>query len=489
MKVRGNSWRARLATTVVVAASVGAAFWLGAGARAAAESPAPVIVLLAGVMIAAIAAMTAIHTRRIRRLLLLVSQTARKLSSGDSTARLEYDGTPELDSLARAMERVRERLTSQLRGMDYQRQTVAALLDQLREGVVVVDPDGRVAIINPAAVELLDLAAARQPAGYAGMAIEQCFPQMDIQRLLAPAPRRGAAALSLDAARTETQLEIESAAGTRHLLAHASAILLPASDAAAEGVPQRGRLLVVTDITDLARGIRMKTDFVTNASHELRTPLATIRAAVETLQQEQALGEASAAKRWIDVIQRQSDRLILLASDLADLARVESPLARFQPRRLDAGEFIDEVRAHFAEKVSARGVRLAADMREHERTSFVADPQLLRLVIDNLVDNAIKFSDAGKEVRIAIRAEAEVLTISVIDQGCGIPPDEQERVFERFYQVERARGGGERGSGLGLSIVRHAVATMDGEVRLESTVGRGTTVTVTLPQYGLAAVA
>ncbi|MCC6361267.1 MAG: HAMP domain-containing protein [Phycisphaerales bacterium] len=489
MAVRRNSWRALLATTVVIASTVAAAFWLGLGAATLwPESPVTMI-LLAVVTVAAIVAMTAIHTRRLRRLLRLVAQTARRLSSGDSTARIEADGTPELDLLSRAMEKMRGRLTGQIRSMDNQRQTFASLLDQLREGVVVVDDDGRVAIINPAAVELLGLTPPKGPATFVGMAVEQCFPQMEIQRLLAPTGGGEGAALSLDGGRPERRLELEIAGGTRHLLVHASEIVLPDGETA-EGEPKtaHGRVLVVTDITALTRNIEMKTDFVTNASHELRTPLTTIRAAVETLQQLDLDG-AGGVKRWVEMIQRQSDRLISLASDLLDLSRVESALSGFKPRSIDIRQFVEEVRNNFSEKLAARRVRLIADTSGCTRASFVADPQLLRLIVDNLVDNAIKFTDAGKEVRIAVRTDVRFVALSVIDEGCGISPEDQERVFERFYQVERARTGIERGSGLGLSIVRHAVATMDGTVALESELGKGTTVTVTIPQPGMAAVA
>src|SRR5262249_54811227 len=147
--------------------------------------------------------------------------------------------------------------------------------------------------------------------------------------------------------RSESRLEIETPTGTRHLFAQVTDILLPA--APREVAPPRpGRLVVLTDITDLTRNVQMKTDFVTNASHELRTPLSTIRAAIETLQQLDLARETDSAKRFLDVVDRQSARLEALASDLLDLSRVESSAARFKPRPIVVREFVQELHANFA---------------------------------------------------------------------------------------------------------------------------------------------
>ena len=134
----------------------------------------------------------------------------------------------------------------------------------------------------------------------------------------------------------------------------------------------------------------------------------------------------------------------------------------------------------------SKGLRWQSEVSDSLR-SVVANPYLLRLILDNLVDNAIKFTDAGGSIRVSCRTATTqppgpgAVVIEVSDTGCGIPDDEQARVFERFYQVERARSGADRGTGLGLSIVRHAVAAMGGTVALRSKLGEGTHVTITIP--------
>jgi signal transduction histidine kinase len=226
----------------------------------------------------------------------------------------------------------------------------------------------------------------------------------------------------------------------------------------------------------------MKTDFVANASHELRTPLSTIRGAVETLLHIDLEKDAVDAARFVGVIDRHSGRLAAMVSDLLDLARLESATARFEPRGIDPRDLLRELEERFADVVRARGLIWETHCEDAGRRIIRASPQLVRLVLDNLVDNATKFTDRGGRVCVSCACEPGRVTFCVEDEGCGIPEPEQERVFERFYQLERARSGPERGTGLGLSIVRHAVAAMNGRVRLESRVGEGTRMTVEVPQ-------
>jgi signal transduction histidine kinase len=247
-----------------------------------------------------------------------------------------------------------------------------------------------------------------------------------------------------------------------------------------------GRLLVLTDVTDWANTVRMRTDFVANASHELRTPIAAIRTAVETLATMDRAEDEATASRFLDVIARHSARLEALVIDLLDLSRVESTGARFIADDLPVPRICDELHARWREALIAKGLVWTCDGAPECHT-IRANPYLLRLVLDNLVDNAIKFTDRGGVVGLIVRRSPSDIRFEVHDQGCGIAAHEQQRVFERFYQVTSARtgasreGGQARGTGLGLSIVKHAVAAMGGTVALHSEVGTGTRVMVSLP--------
>ncbi|RMF75542.1 MAG: hypothetical protein D6744_13305 [Planctomycetota bacterium] len=354
-----------------------------------------------------------------------------------------------------------------------------ALVDQLREGVVVVR-EGHIALMNPAAAKLLNLDIS--PAGIAsitGMAFEAAIPYESLYPLVAnhTAGERddvGGAAV------TKTRFEVETPKGPRHLLAQVSDLRVSSGEAG--GTASVGRVLVLTDITELQRTIQMRADFVANASHELRTPLSTIRAATETLLGMDLTTEAQSARRFLEAIDRNGERLERLVADLLDLSRLETSKARFEPEPVDIRNVFDELTARWADAARGKGVAWKAQVLLNGDATVEVNPHLLRLVLDNLVENAIKFTDGGGAVSVKANADDATATFEVSDTGCGIPREEQQRVFERFYQVRQDRAGVERGTGLGLSIVRHAVGTMSGKLRLESEVGVGTRVTVEIPQ-------
>jgi two-component system phosphate regulon sensor histidine kinase PhoR len=330
--------------------------------------------------------------------------------------------------------------------------------------------------------------------------VEQCIPQHELQQLLLDAPVAFAQAESAEGTEEvpppqELRLDLMGRHGDITVLARVTPIEL--SEFEDRAVPMRfpnstgvGRLLVLTDVTELSRTIKMKTDFVANASHELRTPVAAIRAAVETLLKLELPRDADFAKRFLEVIGRHSNRLEALAADLLALSRVESPAGRLQGAMLGVNSFCADLHERWRDALDSKELHWHCEVPNACHSIF-ANGYLLNLVLDNLVDNAIKFSERGGHVRVVWRREAGTYSIAVEDEGCGIPAHEHERVFERFYQAPSSKNlpagvsGAVRGTGLGLSIVRHAVAAMGGVVRLVSEVGRGTTITFTVPQQSL----
>lgn len=446
-----------------------------------------------GVIVAGTLAALAYGVRRLwRRPLMRIIRTARRLSRGQLKTRVEVRGTDELALLAISLNEMRERLAAHVNTIDQQRRTLAALLNQLHEGVIASRPDGRIGLINPAAIHLLRLqdADVSDVEAWNGAFVEHVVTQHDLQRMLMPrtaahGPELESSGDALWGAEMtgleETRLQIETGDGVVHVLARASDLAFPQT-AASEDEAVIGRLLVLTDITELGRALQMRTDFVANASHELRTPLSSIRAAVETLQSLDLATEADDADHFLTVIDRHSARLTALVSDLLDLARVESPIAPLEPRDVHLSTVFADLEGRFAESIARREQRLELVPGELAHQAIHVSPHLLRLVLDNLVDNAIKFTDEGGTIRVTVEENGDAVQFAVRDSGRGIPEDELARVFERFYQVERARSGAERGTGLGLSIVRHAIAAIGGSVQLESEEGEGTTVYVKIPR-------
>ncbi len=429
-----------------------------------------------------------------------ITATARSLSHGDLTTRVRVTGNDELALLARSLNEMREHLADHLKTIDRQRRTLESLMTQLKEGVIVAGPDGRIVLINPEAIRLLGLGSTslRNPTGFRGLAVRQCVPHPELQEMLTPvsATADGRRPPSSTGGSDPTVREIRTTSddrgAERTMLARASDIALPEFEEEsplppATGRRPVGRMVVLTDITELAHAVRVKSDFASNASHELRTPLSTIRAAVETLLNLDLNTDPQAARHFLDMIDRQSRRMEDMVVDLLNLSRIESAAGPPKPEIVSIAQLLDELRQRFRERLDARQLQWST-YQPPDRLTMAVNPHLLRIALDNLLDNAIKFTEPGGRISVTCTRSPDndrpqgAVAIAVEDTGCGIAEDEQDRVFERFYQVEKARSGVARGTGLGLSIVRHAVAAMKGTVDLWSKVGTGTRVTITIPQ-------
>jgi two-component system phosphate regulon sensor histidine kinase PhoR len=245
-----------------------------------------------------------------------------------------------------------------------------------------------------------------------------------------------------------------------------------------EGTPH-GAVLTFDDATERHRLERIRRDFVANASHELRTPLTSVRGFVEALE-DGALEEPQTARRFLGKIRTHADRMAALVDDLLELSRLES--GQRPP------EWTDTVPAALAEEVVASVADLAARKRialacsDRGAPGVRSDPERIRRILENLVDNAVKYTPDGGRVDVAAAAGPDgSALVEVADDGPGIAPEHLERIFERFYRVDKARSRALGGTGLGLSIVRHLADSIGATVSVESHPGRGTRFTVRIP--------
>jgi two-component system phosphate regulon sensor histidine kinase PhoR len=254
--------------------------------------------------------------------------------------------------------------------------------------------------------------------------------------------------------------------------------IVPLSGALDERSAREG-VIVLLDVTEARRLERMRRDFVANASHELRTPVAAVLAAAETLAS--GAGEEPAARaKFLDILQRHALRLSRLTSDLLELSRLE---AGHEPRieSVSVAAVLETVRAELGPRAQAQSITLESALAP-DLPEVAAEPAALEQILNNLIDNAIKYTPAGGRVTVTARADERDVTLVVADTGPGIPEPHLGRIFERFYRVDSARSRELGGTGLGLAIVKHLALSMGGMVGVESEVRRGSRFLVRLPR-------
>ncbi len=329
-----------------------------------------------------------------------------------------------------------------------ERARVERLLDDLPLAVVLFT-EGGLAYANPAARAIF-------PAGEPGTAPRDLL------------GGDGLADAVLEAAETGRTVEVDVTLGARDLRARAS------QTAAGEVA------LVVSDLTESRRLDAIRRAFVTNASHELKTPVAGIQALADSL----TLAvdrDPERARRMLDRLRTEAVRLAQLVRDLLDLARLEEATAQ-RARRVDVSDVVRSQVERLGGLVEERDVAVGLDLPEG--ASVIVVPSDLRLIVGNLLENAVLYNRAGGRVDVSVRRDGGAVTMEVTDTGIGIPAADQDRVFERFYRVDKGRSRAAGGTGLGLSLVRHAAERHGGRVTLRSAAGRGSTFTVVLPVEG-----
>jgi two-component system phosphate regulon sensor histidine kinase PhoR len=324
------------------------------------------------------------------------------------------------------------------------------------EGVVALDAGQRILFANERASELMEFQN-QQPVG---RKLWQVVRQRALQDVVQSALDSG------EAVRDEFAW---SDGSNKSLTVHAARL---------PGAPPRGAVLVLHDTSDIRRLERLRQDFVANVSHELKTPLSVIKVCVETLQ-DGAIDDVQARGSFLDKIADQSDRLQALILDLLSLARIESGAEVFAMEELGVPGLVNACLERHQARAQARKQTLQAHGAPEARV--IADADALGQILDNLVDNAVKYTPEGGEITVAWQADNGQVVLEVADTGIGIPQQDLQRIFERFYRVDKARSREMGGTGLGLSIVKHLAQAMRGNVTASSELGKGTTFTVRLP--------
>ncbi len=412
--------------------------------------------LLAGGVLALAAALVLsfLLSRALLRPLWAFHAALARLSSGELGARVRWRSNDELGDLARAFDGMAEDLEQSHSAIVSERDRLAAVLRVMVEGVLVVDAEERIVLANPRLRELLGIRGEIE-----GLRPLEAVRNADVDDALREAL----------AGKQPVHREISLAGVERRVLAvHAASFAI--GDA-------RGAVAVFHDMTEVRRLEAVRRDFVANASHEIKTPLTAIRGFAETLLSNDL--PADAARSYLEIILRHSERLSRLVEDLLELSRLESGKFTLEPESLDVGALAAKLCRELEPRLRERSISVR--IRAEGAPRAFADMRAVEQILQNLLDNAQKYSDSDREIEVRVQADGEDVRVDVADQGIGIPEADRARIFERFYRVDRGRSREQGGTGLGLSIVKHLVQASGGDVRVESTPGVGSTFSFTLP--------
>lgn len=419
--------------------------------------------IAAGILLvlALVALLSLAAARRITDPIESLRKGAERFARGELVARLRASESKEVTQLADAMNTMATQLEERIRAAESQRNELEAVFSSMVEGVLAIDRHERVININAAACRMFDIGRDKA----LGRDLREVIRNADLHEFVATTLHSSGPC--------EADITLRSP-GEQHVRLHGS----PLTDALRKNI---GCVIVLHDVTVLNRLEAARRDFVANVSHELKTPITSIKGFVETLL-DGALDDRDSARRFLATIGKQAARLDALIEDLLKLSRVEQEGER-GGIELHDGPIQDILES----AVQTCGVgALAKDVRVHLRAEpglYVRrNPELLQTAIENLLDNAVKYSGEGTDVTVTAERQDGAIVISVRDQGCGIDRQHLPRIFERFYRVDKARSRKQGGTGLGLAIVKHVVRVHGGQTSVESAPQKGSVFAIHLPE-------
>ncbi|HJG48748.1 MAG TPA: GHKL domain-containing protein [Facklamia tabacinasalis] len=377
----------------------------------------------------------------------------------DDQYQFEYirGNLPVIDNLGTNISTLKQELKTKRGDLNASEQRLSLLMGHLNLGVVLISNSGKIELINSEAMQLLNIDIHTTQRSF--QAVIKSYILVDM---------------------------INEALKTHQPLSNHIELYIPMSKFIDVNIIPYGKspdeiesiLVLLYDITQVRRLETVRTEFVANASHELRTPVTAIKGFAETLL-DGALKQQELAEKFITIIANESNRLETIISDILELSRVEKKSEPMVVKQFEVVETVNNLIQFFYKQADRKHISISVDA---ERPVMMkADQHRIEQIFTNLIDNAINYSDVDSEVKINIEQVNNSVHFSVSDKGIGIPKADQERIFERFYRVDKGRSRNSGGTGLGLSIVRNLIMNMNGTIHVESEVGIGTTFHIKLP--------
>jgi two-component system phosphate regulon sensor histidine kinase PhoR len=414
------------------------------------------------ILFAAAAVLSYRFARGLSRPLDELMRVAAQITQMNYRARVENESRDELGQLGRAINKMASSLETQVEHIKENESRLKNVLDNMNVGVLMIDKEARIALVNPSAEKMLGFSHKELQ----GLTFDRAKQPLELTRMI----EEGLAKRSF--IRDEIHVYFP-----QERIVEVNLVPMYTSDDQWVGL-----LAALHDITELRRLENMRSEFVANVSHELKTPIAAVKGFAETLLAG-AMNDPETARSFLQIIYDESGRLDRLIADILELSRIESRRIPLNFAPIDLADFIgrtlEMMRAH------ADGKQIALRMDVPEGLFVEADEDRLRQILINLISNGINYTPNGGAVRV--RAETvhsgdeERIRLTVTDTGIGIPKQDLPRIFERFYRVDKARSRSSGGTGLGLSIVKHLVELHKGSIQVESKQGLGTTFKIELP--------
>jgi len=418
------------------------------------------VFIIGGIVTILVAIASLIISYRIKQPLKEIRVGAKRFASGDLDYRLDEMRADEIGSLAETLNLMAVQLDDRIKTITQQRNELKTVLSSMVEGVFAVDSEERIVGINQAAAELLNI---DRETSY----------ERNVQEII-----RNAELLRFISRTLASEEPIEAEIvlrGERELYLQAHGAKLPNV-----GENRIGALFVLNDVTRLKRLENIRRDFVANVSHELKTPITSIKGFVETLK-DGAINEPENAEKFLNIIDSHSDRLNSIIEDLLNLSRIEqlaeADQVLLEEKKLE--EVLNDIITLFKSETSEPNF----DIKLNCDSDIMANisPPLFERGILNLLDNAVKYCSDDCFIKIEVERDDREIKINIVDNGIGIPQEHLQRIFERFYRVDKSRSREVGGTGLGLSIVKHITAAHRGWVSVTSIPGKGSTFTIHLP--------
>jgi two-component system, OmpR family, phosphate regulon sensor histidine kinase PhoR len=384
-----------------------------------------------------------------------VEELVNKVGRGEQPRTFLVQGSKEAQRISIGLENILTRQQELDREIHQRNSGQKAILSAMQDGLLVVDGQSRLALVNAAFCDLFGVGE-----DSLGAPLLESVRDPAVERIVG-----------------ETLRQRKPSQG--HLLIGRREFEMTSVPMGADNGAVTGAVVLFHDITELKRADEIRRDFVANVSHELRTPLSILRGYIETMLDHAKMPRAECA-RILEVMNQHSKRLGLLANDLLTLAQLESGRSTLELSEIDLLRFFNDLVRDWNKKFAAKKLEAIVDVAD-DCPSIRADEARLREVFDNLLDNAVKYSNKNSEIRLHAERRGDSIALSVSDDGIGIGADDLPRIFERFYRVDKARSRELGGTGLGLSIVKHIVQLHGGIVEAESEPGKGATVLIFLP--------